>query len=1122
MAVGDVLHADTFDRANGAIGTASDGHSYTIAGSGTWSITSNTLKLLNPNSGAAGNAAHGGAASGDVAACFDLYFNDVNPTEGMFLRGSYGSSYWVGASTNDFILTVVVSGSRSNLARADNILSVNTWYSVRAVLVGTQLKAKIWERGTSEPANWTVEATDSTYSSGGCGFFLVGGSSTSRFVQFDAFTLTEADSFTSSKSRTVPAVCSVATLMPRSVPTVAALSGAARRYVPAAAWYKATLGRTIGAVGAIAEAERGLHVRTLPDRVEFAIRRESTVTVTDRDGQRSTCEFTLVDMSDTYSLSEGQRFELSGDGERLFLGFVESISSERLPANTPKFHVIRGKDERYLAEKRYYQGDEFKGEVAGSIAVEMHASLLEDEGVTALYARDFDYNAATWNEGTLSHVTTDERGSLTLALSGSRLDVLENTTAAFGAGTLVDVSATSVGTLTLSPTTAIKLSGFANAAKGTDLGVARKVWGGTQSIASGDRLIYDIWCPSTSPEAKAGVDLIFSDKSYLKKGAKKDQYGVLSAPSTDLASRAHDQWYHREIVLTSYAGKSIKSVLVELEGDKSGHYSAYFKNIKLLSGAGATKATFFAGTLQTNVQASNKGYTQVSCTGVVTYPESGTRTTPAYSLGGMTYATSSLVQWVADIPENTTLTLSSQVGGGPPAECEQNKELPNLPAGSYVTGKDIALVQEFALSGPDPTVTPTLRATRLLVTPAYYQDKYDVEDLDIDASSLGTGVLTNLTADSTGLSITGFVRDWDDGDYTTDQTLYASGGSPLADVDDGSLTLTCNQTYELRLRQDGAGQWQNFVAELDVYIAATSTANQGLIFRTESAAWTNTKGRFAYWLWLDDVTMKLDRGASGGTITNIASVAGDFPTDSWHRLKVICNGTSIQGYIDDELYIDATDSTHNHTGYLGPGFWNDTAGPATGQFDNFGVMGLAMSGTRVHPSLDLSTVGEVYRSQITWDADVPDVCSLLVEASVDGGSTYVACENGGVIPGLEQGVDATALSLLVRETMTSANANATPRLRSVWVRVNGRSTAGGYRISPPLNVTSVLHQLGSSSITWDADVPVDTALVVEVSRNDGGTWAPVSSGDAIPGVAPAPDLWSDGFDTDTSASYALL
>jgi hypothetical protein len=45
-------------------------------------------------------------------------------------------------------------------------LAINTWYTIKFFLSGTTLKAKIWVKGTSEPAGWNIDTTDSTYTNG--------------------------------------------------------------------------------------------------------------------------------------------------------------------------------------------------------------------------------------------------------------------------------------------------------------------------------------------------------------------------------------------------------------------------------------------------------------------------------------------------------------------------------------------------------------------------------------------------------------------------------------------------------------------------------------------------------------------------------------------------------------------------------------------------------------------------------------------------------------------------------------------------------------------------------------------------------------------------------------------
>lgn len=40
------------------------------------------------------------------------------------------------------------------------------WWWVRLRVVGTAIKARVWQHGTAEPSTWTMEDTDATYASG--------------------------------------------------------------------------------------------------------------------------------------------------------------------------------------------------------------------------------------------------------------------------------------------------------------------------------------------------------------------------------------------------------------------------------------------------------------------------------------------------------------------------------------------------------------------------------------------------------------------------------------------------------------------------------------------------------------------------------------------------------------------------------------------------------------------------------------------------------------------------------------------------------------------------------------------------------------------------------------------
>jgi hypothetical protein len=73
---------------------------------------------------------------------------------------------------------------------------------------------------------------------------------------------------------------------------------------------------------------------------------------------------------------------------------------------------------------------------------------------------------------------------------------------------------------------------------------------------------------------------------------------------------------------------------------------------------------------------------------------------------------------------------------------------------------------------------------------------------------------------------------------------------------------------------------------------------------------------------------------------------------------------------------------------------------------------------------------------------------------------------------------------------------------------------------PSLSLSTVTPRVGATSIAWNALVPTNTTLGVDVSF-DGVTWTDVtaSNGGALPGIYSQPDPSIDGFDENTSANY---
>jgi len=167
-----------------------------------------------------------------------------------------------------------------------------------------------------------------------------------------------------------------------------------------------------------------------------------SIDVTERIQQRSTANFAVRDDA-IYALSQDQAVTVLADGVLLFSGFVETIETDRLMPATTRLHAVAAKDWRYVADKRTYTGPEYVGRLAGDIAVDLVENYLKAEGVTATYATDHDFNAATFGQGTLTNVTA-ANGDLELTPSGTTFTKSETLTADWTAAGAVNTNVDTV------------------------------------------------------------------------------------------------------------------------------------------------------------------------------------------------------------------------------------------------------------------------------------------------------------------------------------------------------------------------------------------------------------------------------------------------------------------------------------------------------------------------------------------------------------------------------------------------------------------------------------------------------------------------------------------------------
>lgn len=170
-----------------------------------------------------------------------------------------------------------------------------------------------------------------------------------------------------------------------------------------------------------------------------------------------------------------------------------------------------------------------------------------------------------------------------------------------------------------------------------------------------------------------------------------------------------------------------------------------------------------------------------------------------------------------------------------------------------------------------------------------------------------------------------------------------------------------------------------------------------------------------------------------------------------------------------------------------------------------GSLAAGQGGYRIAPALDLSATARAGASTVAWAASVPAGTSLMVETSIDGGSTWQIPQNAGAIPGLTPGMDTTGVLLLVRATLETDDNASTPQLDSLLATVeSGYVTAGTWE-SEPVAVDQAARFAGGT-VTGTATTPAGTAVTYETSGDGGATWQATGAGGEILSFAEGDDL----------------
>lgn len=98
------------------------------------------------------------------------------------------------------------------------------------------------------------------------------------------------------------------------------------------------------------------------------------------------------------------------------------------------------------------------------------------------------------------------------------------------------------------------------------------------------------------------------------------------------------------------------------------------------------------------------------------YPATGNRVSPAYSLAAVAVVGGTWIEWTADVPANTTLTIEASVDGSTWYACTNGAPIPTiLQEGANVAGASLYLRETLATT--NTSITPTLSALTVTFRP---------------------------------------------------------------------------------------------------------------------------------------------------------------------------------------------------------------------------------------------------------------------------------------------------------------------------------------------------------------------------------------------------------------------
>jgi len=822
---------------------------------------------------------------------------------------------------------------------------------------------------------------------------------------------------------------------------------------------------------------------------------ESTISIIRKADERNRLQATILDYLGVYIWQFRASVVLTdnGTGVILFNGFLIEDKQNKhngFPSTLIE-HEIDTVDALTLPGKRTYTRTYTNPAYAGKIVIDHLNDVLIQEGIAQNFALSYDSTAADFAQGVLVNTqgaSTIGTGDLELATQGTNLTITENTTAQFATGTLTNVTAVS-NTLIPTSTTAIYCSA---SLLGTVAGsfMAVNIWSGSMTVGTSDTLNYDIWVSSTSPSVTAGLDLYFSDGTKMSGSPTLDQNNLSGSPVADLSTFASNTWYTRNIALGSALnGEVINDVAIVLAGTSIGTYTAYIKNAYLGSQTG--NKFFAVGATVTNVNPPQilqfLGYSLTAVYSAVVsvfIANNASRVSTSYSIDAVKLLRSSVISW-SSFPTTGVAMRVSYDGGVSYALCTNNAPIPLLPSGSNVAGLSLTLKESFIAGGStDPRVFPTLSNVTIQLVSAPSATKSDISQAYSTATNWNTGTYTGTALSGNNLILGSLTRNWND-NLITNQTFFAqAGSSQTASGSNYAMTTpaaggTADGYGQSRL--DFCQQLVDFVLDVDMNCVTTSSGFgmfAGVTYRQTS--WqAATDNCFAYVVQMypnpgtgtgfASGHVELSYGSNGtvGAFTRITYSLQSITANTFYHMKIVVSGTHHQIYFNNGTtpIIDIIDSTYTQIGQFGLRSANNTSVSGTVKWDNLVLLPL-QTGTWQSSAVSISSLTTCGLSALFWTeagTSNPALASIVVQSSIDSGSTFQVCTNGGTIPNLPVGTTVTGKTIILLVTMTSISALYLPILsQMVWRVLGAYPGSSGTRTTSPLgNDMSITRTVGS-------------------------------------------------------------